>query len=275
MKAVKRYSFFILFLIGIFFQVSCLSGRFDRLVKSADMLRGEKKYDEAAYAYKTIILKYPDDRRTALVIIKLAALYESTLDNKSVPLDLYNSVIHKWPLEALSAEAYKRKGLLLMEQQKYDEAIETFSMATKYFSEYNEWFLFQQQIGKNYLLLKNYPQARIEFSKLIEQSDAPVEFIAQSHYDIGESYFLEGQFSMALSFYKKIVDHFSESDYLILARLMMEECYVELGDMENAVKVHKELESDERLKSPAVRGRLLQLKERLLKSHRHSKLPWE
>lgn len=267
-------SIFVSLIAALILLTGCV-GSFNRLVEQGDVFRGQKRYEEALTAYKAVVDRYPNDPRIIPVVVKMAELESMVFTRPEKSLQLYDEMIARWPLEGASVDAYKGKGLLLMGEERYQEAIEVFSIVTKHFSSHPNWVWFQHQIALCYIKLRDFRQARVELEKALDGIKDGDARLAQVAFDYAETFFYDGKYGQAAIIYQKVSVAFPQSDYGTLSKLMMLECYTELHDTANASRLEKELRETPIMNDPALRERLDQLTERLRRTGNRSKLPWE
>lgn len=255
--------------------VACSATRIERAMKSADAERGAQKFEDAEAAYKAIIARFPGKPQLAPVCLRLGDLYFYNLKKNPEAIAHYSVVLQEWPLSPEAAFAYQHLAELYLQEERYDRVVEMNEALIKYFPNHPDVAKSRHNIGLAYLKMKNYNQARLEFKRSLDFKDVPAEIAAATWYDIGETYFLEGNESQALAYYKKMIELYPKDSLVPMAKLQMAQCYEELNDMQNAVALEKEL----RLQYPnndTIKAKLQQMEKRRRSMDRGPQmLPWD
>jgi len=254
---------------------ACTSSRIDRALKSADALRGAQNFDAALSAYQSIIKKFPGKPKLSKVYLHLGDLYFYNLKENDHAVDTYNVVLQKWPLSSDAALAMQHLAELYGQESRYDRVIEMYSDLLKYFPENPDRYSFMHEIAAMYLKMNNFIQARLELQPLLNDKDVPADIQAQSWYDMGETYFLEGNESQAITYYKKVIELFPKSTLVPMAKLQMAQCYEDLNDLPNAVALEREIRT-QYPDNEAVTAKLKFMEKRRHAVDRANKLlPWD
>ena len=270
---MKRRNKSVLLLMAVL--VACSASRIERATKSANALRGAQKYEEAESAYKSILTQFRGKPQLAGVYLSLGDLYFYNLKKNPEAIAQYEVVLQEWPLSSEAAFAYQHLAELYWQEDRYDRVVEMHESLIKYFPNHPDRAKSMHSIGVAYLKMKNYNQARLEFKRSLEAKDLPSDIAAATWYDIGETYFLEGNESQALNYYKKMIELFPKDLLVPMAKLQMAQCYEELNDMQNAVALEKELRT-QYPDNDAIKAKLQQMEKRRRSMDRGPQmLPWD
>ncbi len=262
-------------LLLVVMMAACSGSRIERSLKAADGLRGSQKYSEAEIAYKAIIDKFPTKLQISQVHLHLGDLYFYNLKKNTDAIAQYTAILDHWPLSPDGAAAYQHLAEVYLQEDRYDRAVEMYEDLVKYFPNHPDVYSFKLHVGAAYLKMKNYSQARFEMSRILEATDVPPAVMAATLYDMGETYFLEGNESQAINYYKKLVEQFPKDTLAPMAKLQVAQCYEELNDMQNAVAVEKELRS-QYPDNEAIKAKLQQMEKRRRNMSRGPQmLPWD
>ncbi len=261
--------------ILILLMVACSASRIERALKGADALRGAQKFADAETAYETTIAKFSGKPLLAQVVLRLGDLYFYNLKKKPEAAAQYMILLREWPLSPEASFAYVHLAELYGQDDRYDRVIEMNESLIKYFPNHPDTYKFMHAIGAAYLKMKNYPQAKLEFQKILDAKDVPEEVAAATWYDMGEIYFLESNESRALNYYKKVIELYPKNDRVPMAKLQMAQCYEELNDMVNAVAIEKDL-AIQYPGNETIKSKLQQMeKRRRNMNQRPQMLPWD
>lgn len=217
--------------------MACSASRIERALKDADALRGEQKFTEAEASYKSIIARFPGKSGLAKVYLQLGDLYFYNLKKNSEAIAQYDVILRDLPLSPEAAIVYVHLAELYNQDDRYDRAIEMYENLIKYFPNHPDLMKFRHDIGAKYLKMKNYTQARLEFKRVLEAKDVPPEVAAATWYDMGETYFLEGNESQALGYYKKVLELFPKSELVPMAKLQITQCNQELKEVNRGTQM--------------------------------------
>lgn len=261
--------------IVIFLCAACSATRIEHALQKADALRGAQKFAEAETAYKSIIAKFPRRPQLAKVYLRLGDLYFYNLQKNSQAVMQYEVILREWPLSPEAAFVYQHLAELYDQDDRFDRAIEMNEGLIKYFPNHPGVYKSIHAVGVAYLKIKNYSQARMEFKEILDAKDVPEDIVAATWYEMGETYFLEGNESQALNYYKKMIALYPKSDRVPMAKLQMAQCYEELNDMQNAVVLEKGLR-EEYPDNETIKAKLQQMEKRRRSMNRGAQvLPWD
>lgn len=258
----------------VLFCISCSGARIERTVKQADALRGAQQFDAALKSYQDLTQRFPDKLQLAAVYLRIGDLYFYNLKKNDEAVANYQVVVQKWPLTPESAQAYQRLAELYTQDERYDRAIEMYENLLKYFPNHSEAPQFMRNIGLAYLKQKNYNQARIELQKIVATPNVAPEIMAGALYDMGETYFLEGDETRAIGFYRRMISQFPNSTLVPMAKLQMAVCYEELKDLPAAMALENELRRANP-ENDAIKAKLQQMEKRRRDMNRPQMLPWD
>lgn len=193
-----------------------LSDEFTLLYKS-------KQYEEAKEVGKNFLERYPDDERAASVQLKLASIYYRLKDFARAR-EGYERVIQKYPLESKEAQRtvdfikehsdfdYQPLRMYVDIQNTSDpqERIEGLKEILERYPDCNLADYVQYSIGRTYMLLGQYPEAKKEFDILLTKyPHSPC--IAKYYFDMGKFYSRQKKFDEAIKVYRKLLSEYPDS----------------------------------------------------------------
>ena len=193
-----------------------LSDEFIRLYKA-------KQYEEAKEVGKNFLERYPDDERVISVQLKLASIYYHLKDfNRAY--EGYERIIQKYPLKCQEAQ---RMVDFIKEHSDFDyqplkmyvdiqnisdlqERIKRLKEILERYPNCNLADDVQYSIGRTYMLLGQYPEAKEEFNILLTKHPCS-SCIAEYYFDIGKSYIRQKKFEEAIKVYRKLLNEYPDS----------------------------------------------------------------
>lgn len=192
-----------------------LSDEFNRLYKG-------KQYEEAKEVGKNFLEKYPDDKRAANVQQKLAPIYYRLKDFDQAR-EKYEKVIQKYPLKSKKAQRqvdfikkhsdfdYQPLKMYVDIQNTPDpqERIKGLKEILERYPDCNLADDVQYSIGRTYMLLRQYPEARKEFDILLTKYPHS-SCIAEYYVDIGKFYIRQKKDEEAMKVYRKLLNEYPD-----------------------------------------------------------------
>jgi len=192
-----------------------LSDEFTRLYKA-------KQYGEAKEAGKNFLERYPDDERAANVQLQLASVYYRLKDFDRAR-EGYEKVIQKYPLGSKEAQ---RQVDFIKEHSEFDyqplkmyvdiqntsdpqERIGGLKKILERYPDCNLADYVQYSVGRTYMLLGQYPEAKKEFDVLITKYPHS-SCIAKYYFDIGKFYIRQKKIEEAIKVYRKLLSEYPD-----------------------------------------------------------------
>lgn len=227
--------------------VACTS-RIDRAIATADELRGTQQFNSALQGYRQIIDLY-DDPKVAEVMLRAGDLYQFNLGQLDTAQTMYQRLLKDWPWQPVAMTAYVRLADLAEARSDFIGAIEMLEGLLRYFPSHPERHALRHRIGTLYLKQKDYAQARIEFSTVLEDAQVDAALRAQVYFDLAESFLLADQPESAIPYYERLIQEFPDHALVQRALQQMAESHMELGEMGIAKALLREAAVD-RAKPP-------------------------
>lgn len=210
-----------------------LSDEFSRLYRA-------KQYEEAKEVGKNFLERYPDDDRAENVQLKLAPIYYRLKDFDRAREE-HEKIIQKYPLKSKEAQ---RQVDFIKEHSDFDyqplkmyvniqntsdpqERIKELKEILKRYPDCNLADNVQYSIGRTYMLLRQYPQAKKEFDILLTKYPHS-SCIAKYYFDIGKSCIRQKKIEEAIEVYQKLLNKYPDSHLAPEAQRQIGNCYLRL-----------------------------------------------
>ncbi len=193
-----------------------LSDEFTRLYKA-------KQYEKAKEVGKNFLEKYPVDKRATGVQLKLASIYYRLKDFDRAQKE-YEKVVQKYPLKSKKSQRmldfikehsdfdYQPLKMYVDIQNTSDpqERIKGLKEILERYPNCNLADDVQYSIGRTYMLLRQYPEAKKEFDILLTKYPHSPR-IAEYYFNIGKSYVRQKKFEEAIKVYRKLLTEYPDS----------------------------------------------------------------
>jgi TolA-binding protein len=102
-----------------------------------------------------------------------------------------------------------------------------------------DFFLFQ--LGQSYFRLNNFEKAREQYQKVLE--DFPKSSLgARVRYEIGNTYYMEGKYDIAIEALKQVVRLNAPSEYATEAQFLMAQSFEHLDKATNAFQMYQAIQ---------------------------------
>lgn len=193
-----------------------LSDEFTRLYKA-------KQYEEAKEVGKNFLERYSDDERAASVQLQLASIYYRLKDFDRAREE-YGKTIQKYPSKSKKAQRqvdfikkhsdsnYQPLKMYVDIKSTSDlqERIRGLREILERYPDCNLADDVQYSIGRAYMLLRQYPEAKKEFDiLLIKHPRSPC--IAKYYFNTGKFYIRQKKFEEAIKVYRKLLNEYPDS----------------------------------------------------------------
>ena len=210
-----------------------LSDEFTRLYRA-------KQYEEAKEVGKNFLERYPDDELAANVQLQLASVYYRLKDFAQAQKE-YEKVVQKYPLRSKEAQRqvdfikkhsdfnYQPLRMYVDIQNTPDpqERIEGLKEILERYPDCNLADDVQYSIGRTYILLRQYPEAKKEFDILLTKyPHSPC--IAEYYFNIGKSYIRQKKFEEVIKIYRKLLNEYPDSYLAPKAQWRIGKSYLQL-----------------------------------------------
>ncbi len=243
---------------------ACTESRQLRLLEQADDKIAHAKYGDGAELLRRSIAMNPESKSAIRALYKLGFTLESYLKDYEGALFNYQEFIRLSQDRVSIYEVQKRIANIYYEQyRESDKSIAAYKKLISFNPESLEADLFQFRISAAYFRLNNFEQARYEYQQLLERFPRS-QFTARVRYEIGNAYYMEGKYDIAIEALKQVLRHHSQSEYAIEAQFLMAQCLENSDRALNALQTYENIRG--RYSSPEVLElRIAELKKRMAK----------
>jgi len=162
-------------------------------------------YEEALAAYQYAMRTYPDSQFYDHALFKVASIYED-IDHTLEARTMYSKGTQENKSSRYNTARETGLGLMLIEEDKLDEAYKTFQTLLRKFPQNADAKVGLFKIAKRYYEARDFPKALKIFEDVIKRW--PDELIEQPevNFYIGEIYFNRKQYTQARRFYFNLVN---------------------------------------------------------------------
>ena len=124
--------------------------------------------------------------------------------------------------------------------QLSDKAIATYRRAMEFSPDSLELDFFQYRIARSYFRTNNFAQARIEYQSLLERFPKS-QYGPKARFEIGNSYFMEGNYDTAIEALKKVLRQDGGSQTAEEGRYLMAQCLEQKERLSEAKSLYEGL----------------------------------
>ena len=168
------------------------------MLHEADAKIGQGDYAEGAEMLRKVIAQAPESKTAVKALYKLGFTLESYSRDFDGALFNYSEFIRLSKDPVSIYEVQKRIANLYYEEyQDSTKAIAAYRKLISFNPDSLEMDLFQFRIAQSYFHQNNLDQARQEFQQLLERFPKS-QFAAQARFEIGNSYYMEGRYDVAV-----------------------------------------------------------------------------
>lgn len=242
--------------------LSCKPRDFDNDLRAAEAKLGQGDNDGAIAEYLGLAKRYPDDPRRPGILLSIALLYETIFNDDKLAAQGYKRLISEYPFSEAAITGLERHAHLMEKAGEIDRAIEDYSALLKHFPDHANRHKYRLMLAGAYLAQRNFVQARIETSPLLNDKQIPPDVYEHALFIVAESLFLEDRHADAVPYYQELIKNFPKSELAGEAALHLATCAEEMGYLGPARDITKEAGNlypnkkviDTRLKSIRERG---------------------
>jgi len=213
----------------------------DEIAKEAGYLYAysffsEGDYERAIKAFREYALKYPDTRMGKQAILRMADSYYN-LGYIDRAREIYKKFIQKYSNSPEAIDAAYQLTLLEMKGSTGSVAEQIESFIKKY-PNYPFVNLLKIQLADYYLESKDYDKAEQIYREIISSDIKESDY---AHYKLAYLYYTKGEPETAVKILREYLKTHPEGEYSITAKSLLVNIYQELGQIDNAIKVLKQM----------------------------------
>lgn len=217
------------FVILAIFLAACSRGSFDERLAAAEAHLGAGNTKAALSDYRSLADHYKGDPRRVEILLRIADLYSTVLEDPETAIRAYGEVISTGPLTQEAQSARERRAALRESRGDYEGAIEDYSLLLKHFGSGENSYRYTVLLAGVYVSDRNYRQARVEIKPLVDGKDVPADVREQALFIASESFFLEGNTQRAAEYYQWFLKDFPKSQLAPEVKLHLATCLEEMG----------------------------------------------
>jgi tetratricopeptide (TPR) repeat protein len=199
-------------------------------------------YATAAEEYERFLQVYPTGEQSLEARFQLANVYYYNL-NKYEPARLhYKEFLNQSPAHANAQKSRERLAEVLSELGRSYDAIAEYENLN--LQDEKDRRRIRLRIADLYYEQKNYSQALTEYLKVTEQDEYD-ELSEQAYLREASIYHItRNQYKQAIPVYQKLADETSDAKVRTRARYAIADCYAEILELDQAVKVLREIKDE-------------------------------
>ncbi len=229
----------LLALAFVFALSGCTAQRQARLLEEADQKAGGGDYKKAAELYQRCITIHPETTPAIRALYKLGFVQETYLRDYEGSVINYNEFLKLTPDPVRAYEVQKRIANIYFEHHRDPEKA---IVAYRRLMEMNEQSLevdsFQLRIAMSHFRKSDFAQARIEFQTLIERFPKS-QFVPRSRFEIGNCYYMESRYDLAIEALKQVLRNHAQSDYAVEAQFLIGQSQEHQGQLRAALQSYE------------------------------------
>ncbi len=218
----------------------CTSDSAESDYNEAEALLGDGYYKAALKAYQKMLHDYPESPLAPPALYRTGHIYFHYLDDPKTAMEKYSELFYLYPdaeellLAALDlAEIHSGAGEQLKAIEQYQWLLEEGPKEQR--------ALYQLNIAKEYILIYDFRQARIEFGELISTFPSS-PFVKDASFQIATTYYLEGSYEEAVSGYDKFLKDYPDDALAPDATLGKAASLEDSGKLKEALEILSELQ---------------------------------
>lgn len=213
---------------------------FESRLKKAEKFWKSKKFEEAISAYLSAIEKEPTNSKVPELLLQVGDIYNISLNQIDKSVKTYDLVTVRYPATDYALQAFVKKGEVYFSSDQFDKALREYQNILENFPNIKDREVYRLRMGISHLKLKQYEAARREFKKILE-NNLKTPLADQILFHTANSYFLEGNPTLAIPIYQSIIQNYPKSSLLSEAKFNMADCYESMGEFDKALAIYQEI----------------------------------
>ena len=217
----------------------CTAQRQGRLLEEADQHAGNGDYKKAAELYQRAITISPETTAAIRALYKLGFVQETYLRDYEASVINYGDFLKLTKDPVRAYEVQKRIANIFFEHHRDPEkAIVAYRRLMDMNSESLEIDSFQLRIALSQFRKSDFAQARIEFQALVERFPKS-QYVPRSKFEIGNCYYMEGRYDLAIEALKQVLRNHAQSDYAVEAQFLIGQSQEHQGQLRAALQSYE------------------------------------
>lgn len=225
--------------VFIFTLLGCTARKQTSLFQEAETYLTEGKYTEAASLLQKAVALDPESEAGIRGLYKLGSVsegylrdYESALQNYLE----YNRLIRD---DVSRYEVLKKVANLYFEHLSQPEkAAEAYAQILSLTPDTLERDFLRLRLGQSYFRMNAFEKSRHEYQKLIDEVPKS-PFVPRARYEIGNTYYMEARYEVALEALKQVLRNHSGSEYALESQVLMAQCYEHMDKLADALAIYQ------------------------------------
>lgn len=220
----------------------CTERRQLSLMEQAESKITQMQPNEAVLLLKKAIALNPDSKIAIRAMYKIGFVEESYLKDLNAALFNYQEFIRLSQDRVSIYEVQKRiASIYFDEMHDASKAIDSYKKLMSLGPDNLEADLFQLRVAQSYFQINKFEAARTEFQELVEKFPK-TQFAARARYEIGNTYYMEGKYDIAIEALKQVLRLNSQSEWVIEAQALMAECLERMNKLQDALSIYQNIE---------------------------------
>jgi tol-pal system protein YbgF len=209
------------------------------LLKIGDGHYNLKRYAQAAHSYSHVVRAYPKSKEApeADFGILLCLLQEKKYDSFISQVEIF---LKRYPQHALAGQALMQLGDTYQQERMKEKAVETYRGLISLYPDNELAGEAQFRIALLYVKDGRWPEAIEELNQVIHHSPKG-HLVVEARVELGSLYLLLKNYPKAIEQYEWVIKNYPQHSSAKRAYLGMEEGYRNLGKVDQAEKILKEL----------------------------------
>lgn len=225
--------------LGLLLVVGCTAQRQAALLEEADQRAGNGDYKKAAELYRRAIAVSPESTNAIRGLYKLGFIQETYLRDYEASVLNYGEFLKLTKDPVRAYEVQKRIANIYFEHHRDPEkAIVAYRHLMEMNAESLELDAFQLRIALSHFRKSDFAQARIEFQALVERFPKS-QFVPRAKFEIGNCYYMEGRYELAIEALKQVLRNHAHSDYAVEAQFLIGQSQEHQGQLRAALQSYE------------------------------------
>lgn len=215
---------------------------FEGRLQKAEKLWKSKKYDEAISLYLSAVEMQPQNPKVPDILLQVGDIYNLSLNQIDKAVKTYDLLSVRYPSSDYALQSFIKKGEIYFGSDQFDKALREYQNILENFPNIKDREVYRLRMGISHMKLKQYEAARREFKRILD-NNLKTPLADQILFHTANSYFLEGNPSLAIPIYQSLVDNYPKSSLVNEAKFNMADCYESMGEFDKALVIYQQIQS--------------------------------